>query len=952
MSDEIRLALKPGTEIDGYRIESVLGAGGFGITYRATEIVLGRTVAIKEFLPSGIATREEQTLAVTPLTPSAAADIAWGMDRFRAEAQTLVAFQHPNIVGVHRYFEANGTGYLVMAFVEGRTLSELLFPDKTLDESEIHEIIDPLLDGLQAVHDRGFLHRDIKPANIFIREDGTPILIDFGAARQALGQQSKSLTAIISEGYAPYEQYDQSGDQGPWTDIYALGGVLYRCVTGQRPPDAPSRITAMVRGRPDPMPPVREAVRGAYSDALLNAIDRAQATREDDRPQTISEFRALLSGQADALATAPTGADETRVAGPDAPPPAPAQPSPASGASTGRKLDWRIPAAAVLLLGGGVGAWALVSGGESEACSNHRTAAASALDRRDPATALAAITAGESAGCDKGVLAEQRSRLTRLRTDLAAAAARKAAEDRRRKAAEAARKAAEEKRKKEAEAERKAAEEKRKEEAAAQRRTAAIKAFADRCSATARKGVSAMMEKDTPAETRRKLVELAVSGCGCIARGVNDSQSIPGADKKIILGAKAMRTSYPNMSRAGVKAYRALRNLCIKPMEAVWAAEMSRRKRAKALERHKTNIEPFVASCRASFAKHLIPQFRKDFVAKDSEKIVKAMNASCRCVAEKAAASTKVREETKYNLWVAGKILLDTNGHKDPALTKIVDDCEAPIRRLIKAAKPKRAGAGPSISIGELHRKAGLKARAAKDYAAAKRHFENGIAAGDVESLVQLGRLYQNGDGVPKNGSRALELYRQAHARGSAAAMRYIGLSYEYGDGVKKDLAESVRWYEKAAARGYTKAMHDLGLAYYGAIGVKRDYKTAFQWFQKAASRGHVEAMAYVGQCYDKGHGVKRDRTKAAAWFKRAADRGHAHSMTNLGLMYQSGEGVKRDPALAFRLIYKAAQSGGAIPAEVLGDAYYFGRGTKRNFKEAARWYKRSADKGSSASRQ
>lgn len=287
-------AIAEGAEFEGYRFDGILGAGGFGITYRATELMLKRTVAIKEYFPGGLAMREGDGLSVVPVGPSETETFEWGMERFRSEAQTLVAFSHANIVRVLRYFETNRTGYLVMEFVEGKTLAELLHPDDVLSEPEIMSILDPLLDGIQAVHEGGFLHRDIKPGNIFIRQDGSPVLIDFGAARQAFGEHSKSLTAIISEGYAPYEQYDSGGDQGPWSDIYALGGVLFRCMTGIRPPDAPSRVAAMVRNKDDPKPTLVSAQRENYGADLIDAVETSLNVREEDRPQTISAFREII----------------------------------------------------------------------------------------------------------------------------------------------------------------------------------------------------------------------------------------------------------------------------------------------------------------------------------------------------------------------------------------------------------------------------------------------------------------------------------------------------------------------------------------------------------------------------------------------------------------------------------------------------------------------------------
>ena len=288
--DEARHGLARGYTIEGYRIERVLGAGGFGITYLATEVAIERPVAIKEYLPNGIAARSRNDVSVQPLTSADNENYQWGLERFRREAQTLVAFHHPNIVSVFRYFEANGTAYLVMAYEDGESLAAILDKRKTLPEAELRGWLMPLLSGLEHVHKAGFLHRDIKPGNIYIRRDGSPVLLDFGAARLAVGSRSQSLTSIVSAGYAPFEQYTTRGHQGPWTDIYAMGGVLYRAITGQRPPDAPDRI------RDDPYEPAGKASRGKYSAGLIAAIDAALIVDEERRPQNLDQWLPLFDG--------------------------------------------------------------------------------------------------------------------------------------------------------------------------------------------------------------------------------------------------------------------------------------------------------------------------------------------------------------------------------------------------------------------------------------------------------------------------------------------------------------------------------------------------------------------------------------------------------------------------------------------------------------------------------
>ena len=282
-------ALPPGYRIEEYELVRVLGSGGFGITYLGYDHHLDKAVAIKEYLPNDLAVRTDNN-SVLPKSTQDQADYEWGLARFLNEAQTLARFDHRHIIKIHRFFRAHGTGYSVMEYAEGETLSELLQRKGTLTESELKTILFPILDGLAAVHEADFLHRDIKPGNIVIRDDGSPVLIDFGSARQAVAGKSRSVTAIVTPGYAPIEQYSAKGYQGPWTDIYGLGAVSYRCLTGEPPDDATERL------REDPLVPAVTRCEGKASTSLLNAIDRALRVDEGERPQTIAEWRQLLAG--------------------------------------------------------------------------------------------------------------------------------------------------------------------------------------------------------------------------------------------------------------------------------------------------------------------------------------------------------------------------------------------------------------------------------------------------------------------------------------------------------------------------------------------------------------------------------------------------------------------------------------------------------------------------------
>jgi serine/threonine protein kinase len=269
----------------------VLGVGGFGITYLAWDSHLEKPVAIKEYLPGELAARAAGG-AVTPLSGAREADYRWGLERFLQEARTLARFEHPNIVRVLRYFEANATAYMVMDYERGEPLKTVLQHSPQPPEALLKELARPLLDGLAVVHAGGFLHRDIKPDNIVVRANGQPVLIDFGAARNAIGGTTRSLTAVLTPGYAPLEQYSGEGRQGPWTDLYAFAGVLYRAVTNHAPPDAVTRLRA------DSVSGGLAAARGRYSAPFLRAIEWALTMDEKRRPQSVEEWqRALLDSK-------------------------------------------------------------------------------------------------------------------------------------------------------------------------------------------------------------------------------------------------------------------------------------------------------------------------------------------------------------------------------------------------------------------------------------------------------------------------------------------------------------------------------------------------------------------------------------------------------------------------------------------------------------------------------
>ncbi len=305
-------ALNRHDRLHWYEIESILGQGGFGITYLARDTNLDQKVAIKEYLPSEFSTRDQQN-TVQPISENHTEIFDWGKQRFLDEARTLAQFRHPNVVRVSSFFENNNTGYMVMDYEEGTDLAALIKAGENFDEKRLLEVVLPVLDGLALVHEQGFIHRDIKPANIFIRTDGSPVLIDFGSARQAIGGQTKTLTSLVTPGFAPFEQYhDTDGKQGPWTDIYSLGATCYAMLTGKAPVDALKRGMARLEHSTDAYLQLVDLVGDRYSEHVLEAIDRALEFKETDRPQSVGEWQAMLRGeQAVPQAEIPTRLSDT-----------------------------------------------------------------------------------------------------------------------------------------------------------------------------------------------------------------------------------------------------------------------------------------------------------------------------------------------------------------------------------------------------------------------------------------------------------------------------------------------------------------------------------------------------------------------------------------------------------------------------------------------------------------
>jgi non-specific serine/threonine protein kinase len=385
-------ALPEGTVLREWRLEQVLGVGGFGIVYRARGVYFDELVAIKEYFPSAISDRQDGT-TVTPTDSSSEEVYALGLQKFLEEAKVLWNLskpeRHPNIVSVRSLFEIHGTAYMVMDFESGVSLSQMLRDGRKFNEASLLALIRPIAEGLDRAHRAGVLHRDIKPANILVDDSARPVLIDFGSARFESGQATSTKVTFYTPPYAAIEQYVKTYPQGPWTDIYALGVALYQCVTGEKPPEVLERLHGglgeSLSARPWP----------GFSPAFARAVDAAMAIRPAERPQSIPEWLKLFdegdrADMDDATRITVSSSPHTAVvpAAIVAETVAPADPE--EEPETARRLPrWIVPAAAglVVVLCVGIAATLLRPGGHPAATPAKTVSAAASAAA--PAAAVA-----------------------------------------------------------------------------------------------------------------------------------------------------------------------------------------------------------------------------------------------------------------------------------------------------------------------------------------------------------------------------------------------------------------------------------------------------------------------------------------------------------------------------------------------------------------------------------
>jgi TPR repeat protein/serine/threonine protein kinase len=845
-----RFALPVGTVLDGsYRIVRVVGTGGFGITYEAEDIALSTKVALKEYYPDEFGDRDAR-LSVRPKSERHKQTFEWGRQSFLKEARTLARFEHPSIVRVARVFEAHSTAYMVMGFERGQSFESWLKGlGRPPTQAELDAIVAPLLAALQVMHSANFLHRDIAPDNIIVRADGSPVLLDFGAARRSVAEMSRAMTGIVKAGYSPHEQYASDARlQGPWSDLYALGGTLYRAVTGFPPEEATLRVDE------DRMAPATLAAKGTYRPGFLEGIDACLKVRHSDRPRSVAQLRPMLLGSG----SAPTSRAKRSV-GVKAPSKTPsvspasvrvAQPAPARPARR-----WGVLAASVLVIAGGAfGGYGFTRWQEAQ---RERTTVAERA--RAAAERRAEFDAEQRRAAEEQVAQRQADAEKRRQED-----ARTAAEAEARRKADA-----------DAEARRRAdveAEEKRKED---ERRRIASREEPPK-PATPPAGSS------EPVQPRGQVVKLPIK-----------LGSSPGDASKGWLGMSMEAIELPLARALGRTSADGVLVLSAMPGSPAAAGGLRFGDAIVGLNgRRVSTVNEFIqrSSSMAPGSQAMLEVWR---VGNDSgdflETLLRRADAGDADIMFRlgrmySSGLGVTRDEAEAVRWFRKAADLGNASAKAALASALLDGRGVAMDRnegvrLLRAA----AADNQPQSMNRLAHLLVEGKDVEKDAAEASALLTRAAEAGHVASMVDLAAMYANGLGIKADPARAATWFNKAADLGNAAGMAGLANLYLEGKGVGSDVAKAVGLYKRAADLGNAGALSQLALLHIQGKGVEKSDTTAVAYYRKAATLGNPVAMNNLAWMLQGGIGVPRkDPQEAANLMMQALDRRYEFSITQM----------------------------------------------------------------------
>ena len=856
-----------------YTIEGVLGHGGFGIVYKARHNELDHVVAIKEYLPSELAVREGATIRAK--SAESEAHFADGLRRFREEARALIEFQqHPSIVDCREFFRASGTAYLVMEYVEGLPLSELLrqreAAGKPFTESDLLAVAIPLAQGLAHIHRAGVIHRDIKPANILVRRsDQRPVLIDFGAAKQAVAEHSRSL-APYTEGYAALEQV-ADGQLGPWTDLYGYGAVLWRMVAGgNRPWEPPnpvkveSRANARVREADDPLPMAKELGAGRFAERHLEMIDGCLQLRDNERIGETDRVVQMLQGSgADRHQTALAGQRTEGRSDVNQPQLGRAMVQP-SRASTGRW--WKIVGVATAaMVAVALAAVALIPRDENAESTETWSFSVEA----EPSTATVALLDGPEEYRPGMLLVPGRYEIEVSAPGFVA---------RREWVAHT-----------ESETLHKVQLERRPNVGTEITRTssdAATEAPASTAAEQERVPNSVSDAKQPLAETQPEPVQIPTGEnreAADSTTGENDqvrrADSI--ASKAVVtdfaIPSDAEKTEKDELSPSNCGTAAGGWANCFELGESYRKGDGVPRDHTRAAEFY----EPACDGGEALGCNNLGVMYdRGEGVTQDQTRAAELYYRACEAEAAMGC----------YNLAVSYDLGEGVNEDKARAAELYGRACDG-------------GEAEGCQNLGFLYsRGAGVgldKGRAAEFYRRA-------CEGGSTLSCYNLAVMYANGEGVAEDKARAAELYTQACEGGNATGCYNLANLYFRGDGVPLDRRRAAEFLRKACDSGSAIGCNDLGDWYDSGAGAAKDTSLAAELYRLACSGGVAGACHSLGLKYARGEGVGQDEARAAELYGRACEGGVAEGCVNLGTRYRNGVGVGEDKPRAAELYGRA----------------------------------------------
>ena len=855
-----RDALPQGCVLRDYTIEDVLGHGGFGIVYKARHNELDHVVAIKEYHPSELAVRAGATIRAK--STECETHFADGLRRFREEAKALIEFQqHPSIVDCREFFRANATAYLVMEYVEGLPLSELLrqreAAGKPFTESDLLGIAIPLAQGLAHIHRAGVIHRDIKPANILVRKsDRQPVLIDFGAAKQAVAEHSRSL-APYTEGYAALEQV-ADGQLGPWTDLYGFGAVLWRMVAGGNPPwDPPNpvkvetRANARVREADDPLPTAQELGAGRFAEQILETIDGCLQLRDTERIRESDRVVEMLQGsdgESQQPATAEPRAEGNSDVDQQLSGRAEAQPG---RSSTGRW--WKIVGVATAVIAAvALAAVALTQRDEnSEATETWsfsvepEPATVSLLNGPDGYRPGMPLSPGRyEVEVSAPGFVTRREWVTHAESETLL-------------------------------------------QVQLERLPDVVPELAQTPS-----GADAVAAKSTAAEQERVASSVSAPKQPRVETQPEQVQTPSDADDNLEPANATIVEDEP-VSREGSSASKTV------VTDSAEAAVASDREKTDTDAVSPSNCEAGVGGWGNCF--RIAESYRKgNGVPRDVARAAQFYEHACDGGHTEACSTLGL---IRYG----GELYKEACDGGDAEgcwhLGNIYEEGDGASRDYGRARESYRLACAGGYAQGcrDLARYF-----IDKDSSQVADLYKQACDGGDATACNALGVMYSDGNGVREDPSRATDLFRTACDGGEAWGCYNLGSSHEEGNGVPLDRVRAAEFYGRACEEGVADACARLGILYRNGYGVSRNLGRAAELAGRACDGGEAWGCYNLGFCYEYGEGVPQDQSRATDFYHKACNGDNMNGCTRLARNYYFGLGIRQDQSGAESLLRKA----------------------------------------------